>query len=333
MTSSTAEPRAARRAWALVGLGAWLAFGCSRDGEPPPAASSAAAPTDRSAIAQTQPATSDSGLAAKPPERRDTTGDATLVPLDLKPGERLPLLMFLHGLGGSGGQSAAALELARFAERERVIVLAPDGALDSGGRRFWNAQPACCNFAASGVDHVRELEQHIDAAARRLPVDEKRIYVVGFSNGGFMALRLACDLGARLQGVASIAGAGPGSEASCSSPPPRQLLLVHGDQDSIVRYQGGSVFDDPALARHASAVETFQAWAERAGCESTATAREGFDALSSIAGRETVELFAEGCRRGGVSLWTVHGGGHPIGGSVSLFERIWQHFEARSQHG
>lgn len=319
---------ACARTFAWVALG--LLAGCSRNVERAPSASSAGrAPTERSARPRAEPAARAQAAAPLPPSRRERARDLTFEPLGIQPAERLPLLVVLHGLGGSGSQSAAALELARFAERERVIVLAPDGSKDSAGRRFWNAHPACCDFDASGVDHVREVGQRIDAVVHGAPVDDGRIFLIGFSNGGFMALRLACALGPRLRGVASIAGAGPGPGLNCNSELPH-VLLVHGDSDTVVRYEGGSVFDHPALPRHASASETFEEWADRAGCQNAAPAAAPFDAVASIVGYETVELSAQACRRGSVRLWTVRGGTHAIGGSTSLIERIWADFAARS---
>jgi len=296
--------------WFWVCFCMWPACGCSRDAPPEP----------------TRPTTPEQP--AKPPLQpaASVTAQDVLGPGEIRPGERLPLLVVLHGLGGSGALYARALGLARFAERERVFVLAPDGANDSRGRRFWNAHPACCDFEARGVDHVHELRGRIDAIVRSSPVDPARVFVLGFSNGGFMALRLACELGDRLRAVASIAGAGPAPATSpCSATLPH-VLLVHGDRDVTVRYEGGSVFDDPALPRHASAAETFGEWADRAGCQGTATSAP-FDALSAIEGPETEALQTRACRTGSVALWTVHGGTHAIGGSVSLFERIWAYFE------
>lgn len=316
------------RSFACVALG--LLVGCSRNVEQAPSASSAGrARTDRPAQPRPRSEARAEAEAPLPPQRRDTARDVAYGPRVLRPGERLPLLAILHGLGGSGSESARALDLVAFAERERVLVMVPDGPKDSAGRRFWNAHPACCDFDASGVDHVRELGERIDAVVQRSPVDAQRIFLIGFSNGGFMALRLACALGPRLRGVASIAGAGPGPGLNCNSELPH-VLLVHGDSDTVVRYEGGSVFDHPALPRHASASETFEEWADRAGCQNAAPAAAPFDAVASIVGYETVELSAQACRRGSVRLWTVRGGTHAIGGSTSLIERIWADFAARS---
>ncbi|HEX2674345.1 MAG TPA: PHB depolymerase family esterase, partial [Polyangiaceae bacterium] len=119
-------------------------------------------------------------------------------PSGLAKGERRPLLIFLHGLGASGKTAFDVLRLAAFGARERVFVIAPDGAVDGQKRQFWNAGSACCNFDHRDIDDVARLGQLIDAWRARPDVDSNRIYVTGHSNGGFMTERLACALGDRI---------------------------------------------------------------------------------------------------------------------------------------
>ena len=65
---------------------------------------------------------------------------------DRAPNERLPLLLYLHGLGGSGSEALASPVIRGLAQRHRMVLVAPDGNLDREGRRFWNAGGACCNL-------------------------------------------------------------------------------------------------------------------------------------------------------------------------------------------
>src|SRR5688572_5552903 len=123
--------------------------------------------------------------------------------------ERLPLLVFLHGLGDSGQELAHALALDDMAAAGGFAYMAPDGKLDNAGRRFWNATDSCCNFEGQEVDHVDELRRWIEEALHDPRLDARRVYLVGFSNGGFLAYRAACEIGHLLSGIVSIAGAGP----------------------------------------------------------------------------------------------------------------------------
>lgn len=294
----------------------WLVLGCSRarsegpQGESTTPVSAPIAPPPASAPSATPPAHFSASRAG---------------PRSLGADERVPLLVYLHGLGGSGAAALGRLGLAQLAEHDRVLVIAPDGPRDSKGRRFWNAHPACCDFDDTGIDHARSLVTFIDGLSAQHHVDSKRVYVVGFSNGAFMAERLACEMGNRLAAVASIAGAAPAPTTPCDAPGGVHVLMVHGDRDDIVRYTGGSVFDAPGRPTHASAERSLRFWAEHLHCAGEPESLPAFDALTDLPGDETRVSAYSRCEHGGATLWTVHGGNHFIGGSRTLLEHVWSY--------
>jgi polyhydroxybutyrate depolymerase len=240
--------------------------------------------------------------------------DVHVLPVrDLAPGERRPLLVFLHGLGGSGAEALRDPEIRALAERGRMVLVAPDGTFDRAGRRFWNAGRACCNMDEKAVNDVARLEDLISRWLERPEIDPARAYVVGFSNGGFMAHRLACLMDDRLAAVVSISGAGRAPDEACGPVSSIAVLEVHGDADPIVSYQGGRVFNDRSLASHPSAPQTFQDWAERLGCPvSSAPKVATLDLDPRLPGAETrVESYPD-CTSGAAELWTVRGGNHQL---------------------
>jgi polyhydroxybutyrate depolymerase len=227
------------------------------------------------------------------------------------PGERHPLLLFLHGLGGSGTEALTSPALRALAERNGMVVVAPDGAVDSRGRRFWNAGSACCNLDGKAVNDLARLEALLSHWIARPEIDPTRVFVLGFSNGGFMAHRLACFMDDRLAAVVSIGGAGRATDEACAPVSPIAVLEVHGDADPIVRYDGGRVFNDRALDPHPSAPQTFHDWAARLGCADAPKVATA-DLDPRLPGAETrIESYA-GCPHGSAELWTVHGGGHQV---------------------
>jgi polyhydroxybutyrate depolymerase len=247
---------------------------------------------------------------------------------DIHPGERRPLLIFLHGLGASGKTAFDVLHLAELGARERIFVLAPDGDVDHQKRRFWNAGPSCSNFDRAPVDDVARLTALIDQWRARPDVDPARVYLTGHSNGGFMTERLACSLGQRIAAAASLSGAAPASESECAPSAPLALLEVHGDADAIVHYAGGSVFDSPALAAHPAIEQGFRDWAKRFGCTGEPKSGPDLDLDSRLPGAETrVEQYPS-CARGSVALWTVRGGSHYVGTGTQAFEAVWRFLSA-----
>jgi polyhydroxybutyrate depolymerase len=243
-------------------------------------------------------------------------------PSDFGKNERRPLLVYLHGLGGSGRGAFDQLRLAEFGRRQRVFVVAPDGDRDSVGRRFWNAHPACCDFDGASPNDVARLERLISRLVSGERIDPNKVFVVGFSNGGFMAHRLGCRLGRQLAGIASIAGAGVAEDQLCRKDGELRVVEIHGDADRIVRYQGGGVFDRPGPT-HDSASATLQRWGRILECAGEPETGPGLDLDPRLAGAETTVLTLVSCRRGSAALWTVRGGGHALAGLPGLIQRVW----------
>ncbi|HLV20209.1 MAG TPA: PHB depolymerase family esterase [Polyangiaceae bacterium] len=319
---------------AASAVAARAAPGATRRAQAPPAASAAASaaphiksvvsPPDGAASAGRSGGTRPPPLELPPSQRHEPTG--------LAPGQRRPLLVFLHGLGSSGRFAFEGLGLGELGRRERVFIVAPDGSTDANGRKFWNAHPACCDFDRRGPDDVARLGALIDAWRQRVDVDPARVYVAGFSNGGFMAHRLGCELPDRIAAIASIAGAGPAEGARCKTPSRVAVLEVHGDADAIVRFEGGHLFGRSGGPPHASAIETIARWGKLLGCDGALTPGDPFDLDARIAGDETQPLSYPRCAGPSPVLWRVRGGDHYIGRGAAYRDRIWA-FLARQRLG
>jgi polyhydroxybutyrate depolymerase len=238
-------------------------------------------------------------------------------------GEKAPLIVILHGLGASSATIEKYSDFGSFAEAKRIAWVAPDGPKDGQGRQFWNAGSTCCNFDRVAVDHVAALRALVERATATHPVDAKRVFFVGYSNGGFMAHRLACELGELVAGVASVAGAGPQADEACPAKGPLRVLELHGDADPIVPLAGGRLFGDERYATSIPAAQTVADWAMRLGCEATPKAAGTVDVEANLPGAETAVSRFDGCARGAVELWTVRGGGHYVGLHEPAYSAIW----------
>ena len=119
------------------------------------------------------------------------------------------------------------------AEARGFLYCYPDGTIDRWGNRFWNATDACCDFGNTGVDDAGYLRALIEEIARRFAVDRKRIYLVGHSNGGFMAYRMACQSADLIAGIASLAGTTFLDPSRCAPSEPVNILHIHGTADDI----------------------------------------------------------------------------------------------------
>ncbi len=222
----------------------------------------------------------------------------------------VPLLVLFHGYGGTGMSQDSYFRLSALADARTFLLATPDGTVDSSGRRFWSATDACCNFAGAPVDDVAYFNAIVDDAQSRYKVDGKRIFVVGFSNGGFMAHRLACDAAPRIAGIVSLAGAAWQDGTRCAPSEAVAVLQVHGQADATVLYAGGRF--SASTPPYPGAVETVTGWAERNRCGSALTPTGAtLDLDTALAGAETDVARFEGCAAGAaVELWTIRNGAH-----------------------
>jgi polyhydroxybutyrate depolymerase len=144
-----------------------------------------------------------------------------------------PLIVLLHGYTSSGAGQDTYMQVSALKDAYGFILVAPDGTREAGGNRprFWNASAACCNFSDSEVDDVAYLAGLIDAIKADYAIDDKRVYLFGHSNGGFMSYRLAHEHGGAIAAIASLAGADQ-SRPRPAPPEPVHVLQIHGTADT-----------------------------------------------------------------------------------------------------
>ena len=246
---------------------------------------------------------------------------ALKVPAGYDPSRRYPLVVELHGRGGKAADAESAFKLGQLADANGLFVIAPDGTLDaptdaSAPASFWNATDGCCNLYGSSVDDVAYLRSLICHTRANYSID--RVYVVGHSNGGFMAHRLACDASDLVTAIISIAGVTWNDPSRCKPTHPVSVLQIHGTKDEIVLF-GGTTALAPGPAPSAQA--TYEAWAALNGCAGENASGPTIDFDQSVPGSETVTVFkpASTTCRARTELWSVVGGGHAP--SFSSFTR------------
>jgi polyhydroxybutyrate depolymerase len=209
-----------------------------------------------------------------------------------------PLVLMLHGGGGSGRQfQEASAGMDPIADREGFITLYPDG---SGVLRTWNGG-GCCGYAVTNdvddVGFIAALLDHVEAA---LCIDRRRVFATGMSNGGIMSHRLACELADRIAAIAPVAGTD--MTASCNPLRRVSVMQLHGSDDGHVPWDGGEGCG-PAGGAFTSVPDTMERWRTRNACG--AAVSPYFEQ-----GDGSCEAF-EGCEDGAdVVLCSIEGGGH-----------------------
>jgi polyhydroxybutyrate depolymerase len=153
----------------------------------------------------------------------------------------LPLLLAFHGAGSDADDLARGTGFDALADADPMLVVYPEAL---GGR--FDVDPAAGGASAD----VRFADALLADLSARFPVDARRVYASGFSNGAAFCYRLAAERPGTIAAIAPVAGYLPGVPTAPAAPVP--LLHVHGTADRRVAappLEGGPDAAVPAWAR------------------------------------------------------------------------------------
>lgn len=142
------------------------------------------------------------------------------VPPSYNRARAMPLVMVFHGLGLTGQSMIYISNLNEEADRKNFMVVYPDGL-----NHRWDA---------SGSQDIQFVLDMINKVASIVNLDKRRIYAVGYSNGGHFVYRLACVTNC-IAGIAIVAASMlQSSENSCSNTQRVPALFFIGTEDPLV---------------------------------------------------------------------------------------------------
>ena len=149
-----------------------------------------------------------------------------------------PVVLNFHGGGGSAAGQVKYSKMNEAADREGFIVVYPNGSGRFSERLLtWNAG-TCCGYAMNhNIDDVAFTLALLDDLASKTPIDRKRIYATGLSNGAMMSYRLAAEAGDRIAAIAPVAGAMVVTLFHPTRPMP--IMHIHSTDDPRALYNGG----------------------------------------------------------------------------------------------
>lgn len=248
------------------------------------------------------------------PRTYTVVGDA-----DGKPSRAL--VMIFHGSSQTGQThrkfTGAAYD--SLASTGEAVVVYLDG-----HRGNWNDARRNSSFAArtDNVDDIGFTRAVVGKLAASHRIDKDRVFVVGYSNGGQMAMRLMHEAHDLIAGAAVIAATLPTPEnflAADASPAPVPVALIHGTKDRIVPYAGGEMrwwmrklFK--VGGRCLSAPQTAAYFAEHNGITDEPVSSRLPQRAGSTNGTSVERTTYQQQERPKVVLYTVHGGGHTVPG-------------------
>lgn len=252
-----------------------------------------------------------------------------------------PLVVVVHGYGNNPKQVEWYTGFSKKADIEGFIAVYPRGYSKYDPMWLvWNAGFCCHNGEEKQADDVGFIKALIEEMQKLYPIDAKRIYVTGFSNGGMMTHRIGVELSGIVTAIAPISGAISG-ETKHMKPgymlqtpkDPLPVLIMHGEKDMTIPYKGEANGRDT----FSSVDETVAFWVQSNGCFPIS--------------QEEVRRFGQvtkktytGCRNNTqVVLYTlanskhIWSGGnydklkHPFARNINATNTIWDFFKTYSE--
>jgi len=255
----------------------------------------------------------------------------------------VPLVVDLHGRLEGAELHETNSKLGAFGEAHGFVTITPQG---SGSVvPDWEVEPDSLD-----VSFIGDL---LDEAGRTLCIDDRRIFVTGYSGGAFLATRLACVYASRIAAIAPVAALR--NPAGCKPARPVPVVTFAGTGDAFVAFTGGlgsqaqvtpandgtgrmlgETSGGKEVARSAAMPKILAAWAKRNHCT-------GKPKATNVASDVTLVSYA--CpKHADVELYRITGGGHtwpgsefsrqiesilgPTTFSINANDVMWKFFEA-----
>ncbi len=190
------------------------------------------------------------------------------VPPQAQAGSPLPVIVNFHGGGGYAAYHEAHCHMDTLADREGFLAVYPNGTGRRRNRLLTFNAGSCCGYASDNhVDDVGFTLALLDDLALRTPVDRRRVYATGLSNGAMMAYRLAADAADRIAAIAPVAGGLVVDSFAPARPVP--VMDFHSVDDPRALYDGGLGPPFPFTNRHIlhpPVAQVLARWIARDGC-------------------------------------------------------------------
>lgn len=157
----------------------------------------------------------------------------------------LPVLVVLHGGGGSAAFASQVYGWLELSEREGCLAVFPEATSEDPTRpaavrenpRIWNDGSNRSAVARRNVDDIGYLAAVLDDLQASFAIDANRIFVTGFSNGASMAFRVGIELSDRVAAIAPVSG-----HLCLQNPQPARplsMLYIIGLADPLNPMDGG----------------------------------------------------------------------------------------------
>ena len=184
-------------------------------------------------------------------------------PADYSPSKSYSLVVGIHGLWGNMYEFPnAVFDFQTIADTANIILVYPQGLdnpfpLGTG----WNSSAGMLGlYPSENINDVGFINALTDSMQANYPIIKEQTYLFGFSNGGYMVQKIACEANSQYAAIASIAGTIGNKIIDCNPERKVPILHFHGTGDMNVNYF------NPPMGKSVSSLLSL--WSENYNCSS-----------------------------------------------------------------
>jgi phospholipase/carboxylesterase len=155
------------------------------------------------------------------------------LPSHMDPSKKYPTIFTLHGKGSNEKNMHGLVAPVS----DDFIIVGIRGNLTLGaGFQYYELKSLGNPIREMFDQAVQQLEAFIRYATERYPIDEKKRYLLGFSQGAILSMALALTMGEQLKGIVALNGYVPDfvkTEYALKSIKDVSMFISHGEFDSV----------------------------------------------------------------------------------------------------
>lgn len=224
------------------------------------------------------------------------------LPKDYDNTKQYPLFVNMHGFTSNGNQQMSYSAFNDLSDEKGCIVVYPDGI-----NKRWNSGETF--GIETNVDDAGFIARLIDRMILVYNADPNRIYSTGYSAGGFMSYKMACERTNRVAAIAPVVGSVNNSTyAVCSPLRPIPIIAFNGTEDALTAYNGFT-------GQFPSIAEIMEFWRNKNSCDITPDTTN-LPNINTTDKTTVSKIEFKNCAEGVQQiLMRVNGGGHTWPGS------------------
>jgi polyhydroxybutyrate depolymerase len=228
------------------------------------------------------------------------------VPSAYQPGDSWPLVFVLHGFTQTASAIMGVSGFNAVADTGEFIVAYPNGVGNA-----WNTNSGLTG--GSTADDIGFIAALTDTLYVLYNIDTNQVYSCGFSAGGYMSHRLACESPRCYAAVASVAGTmSVNAFNACAPSRDISVMQIHGTSDAIVSYNGSAQGGK-------SVADVIGLWVGNNSCATTPQTQLLPDINTQDNSTVEKSVYTPCSTGTEVNLYKVIGGGHQWPGTTSTF--------------